>query len=670
MKTKNLLEIWNKNRRINKIEQNNKDPAKPHSQNVSIDFSSFIKAKEEKDSTAINGNRSVYEIKQKNKKEKPGKIRTILKLLRYANKKDKIILMLSILAGAGTGFLSPLQIYALLTPVLTVFIQGETPGNPYNVNMTAEIPKFIEFGYGYFIIAAMNLTFGIFQIMGSEIASRNIMAKIKTAYLSKMLSIQNDLYDKSQEQFISTVSHDLQNMMVLFDSKIVTSAEMISVFFFGCIAGFIASWKVALLTLVMMLFAMRVVYFILQASKKKGKSKQKYYRKCTKIVSEVIGNARTVAAYGGEYKEIERYESSLKMANKYGLKHTTAISGGKAYNYFQFCICNLVAYYFSVRLFFLDDFEPGYIAVILTAQVNAVYQSTLMMNTISDLNMATDSAYRVMQFLDTETNYSKSIDQGIVPDEFKTNISFRDVTFSYPVNLNTKVLHDLTLDIEADKVTAVIGTSGAGKSTILGLISRLYDVTAGQILIGGVDIKKLNISWLRNQISVVGQEPILFDTSIEENIRYGKTTATLEEIIEAAKVAYAHEFIEKLPSGYDSIVGEKGVKLSAGQKQRIAIARAIVKKPKLLLLDEATSALDFHSEGIVQESLDNAMRNRTTLIIANRMLTVRNADVIYAIKEGRVVEKGSHSALMKLKGYYFSLTEIQELEEKDKVTIK
>ncbi|XP_066906971.1 ABC transporter B family member 4-like, partial [Halyomorpha halys] len=188
-----------------------------------------------------------------------------------------------------------------------------------------------------------------------------------------------------------------------------------------------------------------------------------------------------------------------------------------------------------------------------------------------------------------------------------------------------------------------------------------------QILIGGVDIKKLNISWLRNQIGVVGQEPTLFDISIEENIRYGNITATLDEIIEAAKISYAHNFIEKLSLGYGSIVGERGVKLSGGQKQRIAIARAIVRKPKLLLLDEATSALDFHSEGIVQEALNNAMRNRTTLIIAHRMSTVRKAHVIYAIKEGRVIERGSHNELMELKGYYYSLARIQELEEKDKV---
>ncbi|XP_014287103.2 ATP-dependent translocase ABCB1 [Halyomorpha halys] len=617
-------------------------------------------------------NRNPTATEQNNKKKEPGKIKTILKSLRYLNKKDTIILflkkkkLLSFLAAIGNGFLAPYNVACLLTPLLTIFIKVESSGNVNNVNMTEVSSKFVEYGYEYFIIGIMNFTFGFIQIMASETVSRNIMAKIKTAYLSKMLSIEVGRYDKLEEKFVSTMSHDLQKMTVLFDSKMTSAVDMLTFFVFGCVAGFIVSWKVASLTFVLMLIAIAVIYFIMQASKKVGNMRQQYNGKCTKIISEVLGNTRTVAAYGGEYKEIERYKNIFKMSNKYGLKHATVISLGKAFNYFQLCICYMVAYYFSVRLYLADDFDPGYIAIILSAQINAIYHCTYLLTTVSEIFIATDSAYRVVKFIDTETSYSESIEQGIMSNTFEANVSFRNVQFSYPTNLQTQVIHNLTLDIEPGKVTAVVGTSGAGKSTIVSLISRLYDVTNGQILIGGVDIRKLNVSWLRNQISVVSQEPMLFDTSIEENIRYGKTTATLNDIIEAAKISYAHGFIEKLPLGYDSIVGERGTKLSVGQKQRIAIARAIVRKPKLLILDEATSALDLYSEGIVQEAIDNAMIDRTTLIIAHRMSTVRNADVIYVINEGHVVEKGSHSKLMELNGYYYSLVKVQELEEKDK----
>ncbi|CAH1394592.1 unnamed protein product [Nezara viridula] len=611
-----------------------------------------------------NKTETVYEIEKKIKE--PGKLRTILKTLRYAKRKDKINLMLSVFLAISVGFIGPFNTYAFHTPVLTVFIKSETVGNPYNINMTEEIPMISTMGYGYLLSAGVTIILGIAEIMACELAARNIMARVKTAYLSKMLSMEIGWYDKSEEQFVNTVVHDLQKMVILFDSKMINIIEMFSSLIFGCFFALLLSWKVALFTLGTISIFITIIYSILQASKTKEKSQQQYISNCTKITSEVLGNACTVAAYGGEYKEIERFNNTLKMVNKIELEHTAVTSAAKALNYFALCICYMATYYLSVKLYLFGNFNPGALAVLLPAQSSAVYYSTYLLSVITDLNMAMDSAYRVMRFLDTETSYNKSIKQGIKPDTFKADVSFRNVQFSYPTNLQTKALQDLTLDIELGKVTAVVGTSGAGKSTIVNLISRLYDVNDGQILIGGVDIKTLNVGWLRNHIGVVRQEPTLFDTTIEENIRYGKTNASLEEIMEAAKISYAHSFIEKLPSGYDSIVGERGIKLSGGQKQRIAIARAIVRKPKLLLLDEATSALDYHSEGIVKEALDNAMRGRTTLIIAHRMSTVRNADVIYAIKEGRVVEKGSHSELMELKGYYYSLVKIQELEEKDK----
>lgn len=444
----------------------------------------------------------------------------------------------------------------------------------------------------------------------------------------------------------------------------VSFIEILSFFLSGVVASLPASWKVTLLINGLIVPGVAITYFMIQLSKKKGGLQLKYGEKCTKIASEVLGNVRTVTAYGGENKEIQRFKDTLKLANKYGLKQTTVISIMKALNYFLMCLIYALAYYISIKLYILDDFDPGWMFLIVT-QAMIILQSVYMLSTISDLFMATDSICRVMEFLNSKTSYTKSIEKGVIPNTFEASVSFRNVQFSYPTKLHTKVLHDLTLEIEFGKITAVVGTSGAGKSSIVNIISRLYDITAGQVLIGGVDIKEFNISWLRNQIGIVGQEPLLFDTSIEENIRYGKTTASLEEIIEAAKISYAHDFIEKLPSGYGSVVGEGGTKLSGGQKQRIAIARAIVRKPKFLLLDEATSALDTYSEGIVQKALDNAMDGRTTLIIAHRMSTVKKADIIYAMKNGCVVEKGTHSELMNLKGYYYSLVKVEELEKKE-----
>ena len=228
---------------------------------------------------------------------------------------------------------------------------------------------------------------------------------------------------------------------------------------------------------------------------------------------------------------------------------------------------------------------------------------------------------------------------------------------------------------------ALVGPSGCGKSTVVQLVQRLYDTTGGkvtnscqvpisitqslQITIDGYEINSLNLKWLRSQIGVVSQEPVLFDTTVAENIRYGREDASMEDIQEAAKKANAHDFISKLPDGYNTLVGEGGAQLSGGQKQRIAIARALVRYPKVLLLDEATSALDTESEKVVQEALDKAEEGRTTIVVAHRLSTIRNADVIISLKDGCVAEKGTHSELMKKGGLYYDLVTAQTTVEED-----
>ena len=204
-----------------------------------------------------------------------------------------------------------------------------------------------------------------------------------------------------------------------------------------------------------------------------------------------------------------------------------------------------------------------------------------------------------------------------------------------------------------------MGASGCGKSTVVQLLQRFYDPNSGEVLVGGRDVRTLNIKWLRQHIGVVSQEPVLFDTTIAQNILYGKEGATEEEMKQAAINANAHDFISKLPDGYNTLVGEGGTQLSGGQKQRVAIARALIRDPKILLLDEATSALDTESESIVQQALDRASAGRTTIVIAHRLSTIQNADVIASVDNGIVVEMGSHSELMAKGGLYYELVTAQ-----------
>ena len=215
------------------------------------------------------------------------------------------------------------------------------------------------------------------------------------------------------------------------------------------------------------------------------------------------------------------------------------------------------------------------------------------------------------------------------------------------------------------QTVALVGESGSGKSTVIALLERFYDPDSGRISLDGIEIKSLKVSWLRDQMGLVGQEPLLFNDTIRANITYGKHgDVTEEEVMAVAKAAKAHEFISSLPEGYDTVVGEKGIQLSGGQKQRVAIARAIIKDPKILLLDEATSALDAESERIVQDALDRVMVSRTTIVVAHRLSTIKGADMIAVLKEGKVVEKGRHEALMCIKGgAYASLVELHSKSE-------
>lgn len=259
--------------------------------------------------------------------------------------------------------------------------------------------------------------------------------------------------------------------------------------------------------------------------------------------------------------------------------------------------------------------------------------------------------------------------EGIIHENFVGNVCFRRVNFSYPTRASHPVLREFNLDLQAGKVTALCGFSGAGKSTIALLLERFYDVQSGSITLDGIDVRSLDLHWLRSRaIGYINQEPTLFHTSILENIRYAKPDATDAQVIAAAQTANAHTFINKFPNGYQTVVGERGVTISGGQKQRIAIARAILKDPAILILDEATSALDAHSETMITQSLEKIMRNRTVLIIAHRLSTIRNADNIIVLNDGQVVEKGTHEELLALKGAYCSLMRQQQHVQKNQST--
>jgi len=286
-----------------------------------------------------------------------------------------------------------------------------------------------------------------------------------------------------------------------------------------------------------------------------------------------------------------------------------------------------------------------------------------LVNSSTTLTQALASMDRVFEFIDEKYDIV-DLPNAIECKNVAGNMSFENVTFSYGDDDDDQVvLKDINLNIQSGETVALVGMSGGGKSTLVSLVPRFYDVTGGRILLDGTDIRSFKVRSLRDKIGMVHQDTFLFSESVKHNILLGKPGATDKEVIEAAKAANAHEFIENLPQGYDTKVGERGVKLSGGQKQRIAIARVFLKNPPLLIWDEATSALDLESEHLIQESLEELAKNRTTFIVAHRLSTITHADKIVLIEHGEIVEVGTHAELMSQKGHYFNLFQVQQLDD-------
>uniref|UniRef100_A0A8D1DM35 ATP binding cassette subfamily B member 1 n=1 Tax=Sus scrofa TaxID=9823 RepID=A0A8D1DM35_PIG len=357
-----------------------------------------------------------------------------------------------------------------------------------------------------------------------------------------------------------------------------------------------------------------------------------------------------------------RYNKNLEEAKRIGIKKaiTANISIGAAF--LLIYASYALAFWYGTTLVLSNEYTIGQVITVFFSVLIGAFSIGQASPSIEAFANARGAAYEIFKIIDSKPSIDSYSKNGHKPDNIKGNLEFRNVHFSYPSRNEVKFLISSFRDckkIKGGQTVALVGNSGCGKSTTVQLMQRLYDPTEGVVSIDGQDIRTINVRYLREIIGVVSQEPVLFATTIAENIRYGRENVTMEEIEKAVKEANAYDFIMKLPNKFDTLVGERGAQLSGGQKQRIAIARALVRNPKILLLDEATSALDSESEAVVQVALDKAREGRTTIVIAHRLSTVRNADVIAGFDDGVIVEKGSHDELMKEKGIYFKLVTVQ-----------
>ncbi len=374
------------------------------------------------------------------------------------------------------------------------------------------------------------------------------------------------------------------------------------------------------------------------------------------VAEEVFSNIRTVRSFARESGELERYATRVNEALSMGRQM------GLAYGSFQgaasfaaFGSISLVLWYGGHRVM-SGELSVGTLTSFLLYTFYLAFSLGALSGLYGDYQRAVGASQRVFELLAQEPVLRPG--SKILP-EVVGKMELQQVVFAYPSRADVTVLERVDITLDPGRVVALVGPSGGGKSTVAALLSRFYDPLSGLVRLDGVDLRELEPSWLRRQIGMVAQEPVLFAMSLGDNIRYGRPEATDAEVEAAAKAANAHDFIMALPEGYRTQVGERGVRLSGGQRQRIAIARALLKDPRVLVLDEATSALDAESEHLVQEALERLMKGRTVLVIAHRLSTVKNADRVVVVEGGKIAESGTHDELVAANGLYHRLVERQ-----------
>ncbi len=503
---------------------------------------------------------------------------------------------------------------------------------------------------GIFVIQAGAVFFQSYLL---NFAGERVVTDLRVRLYSHLQKLPLGFFNERRTgELMSRLTNDVSQVQNAVTTNLVSMGGSIIILLGGIIIIMLRDWRLTLLVLAILPIILVLSMTIGRRIRRLSKAVSAELGEATTTLEETISNEKTVKAFTREDYEVARYQTRIENVLKLSMRRVRLSSGFASLMTFMVFSAIAAVLWYGGQEVLAGHITPGELVSILIYMGVVAAPLGGLVGLYSEFQRALGGAERIFELLDEPITVADEPNAPAI-GPVVGHLQFEQVSFEY--DPQTPVLHSLSFEALPGQVIALVGPSGAGKTTIANLIPRFFDPTEGRILVDGQDIRRVQVRSLREQMSLVLQEPVLFGTSIRENIIYGRLEATEAEIEAAARAANALEFIERLPQKYETVVGERGVKLSGGQRQRIAIARAILRNPRILILDEATSSLDNESEALVQEALDRLMRDRTTIVIAHRLTTIENADKIVVVERGRLIEEGTHTELMDHEGLYYRL---------------
>ncbi|KAF9092990.1 Multidrug resistance protein 1 [Mortierella sp. GBA35] len=575
-------------------------------------------------------------------------------LYRYATPKEYLYILIASIASIATGVGQP--VVALLM------------GDIIGAMGTASTDDIVWYVILFTIVGCAMFLASYLQMCFWTLSAENQVKRIREEYLHAILRQDIGWHDtgKQAESLTTRLNSDTQLIYDGMAEKVGLVLSNFTTFIAGFVIGFVRGWKLSLVLLscvplIGVCAALMTKFTVANASKG-----QDSYSKAGSVAEQAISSIRTIVAFGGQKRETESYVKQLDAAFVNGRQRSIVTGTGVgAFMFILFSTYGLTFWYGAHQVYDNNMTGPQVINVFFGMIMGAFALGNIGPN-VAAFASAQGAAYSIFKTIDRIPPIDSSNPNGAKPENITGHIVVTDVDFHYPSRPDVPILKKMNIEVKPGQTIALVGHSGSGKSTIVGLVERFYDPISGSITLDGVELKDWNVTYLRDTVGIVSQEPVLFNATIRQNIAYGirkdQAEPTDQEIEAACRLSNAHDFISRLPDRYNTLVGEKGALLSGGQKQRIAIARAMIKNPRILLLDEATSALDTESERIVQAALDNAAAGRSTIVIAHRLSTIMNADFIYVMDKGVVMESGTHESLLAQGGTYADFVAKQQLK--------